>query len=137
MKITSAQLKKIIETVLLEEEEEADETEKLQDLTVEDSESQVKAVLTHIKGDQFKLTINDKEFNDPKKIADVVTKAYLDLADYTAKNPEDKSYRTNLTKIIEKTIQGGVEGLKNAKASRLVNWNSIVQKLGRGKDRNK
>lgn len=138
MKVTLRQLKRIIESSFDEKEDEKNRNsdDDFFPLTVTDEDSKVKAVLSLSSSGNLKLVINDREYSDPKKIAAVVTKAYLDLPAYISNNPDDKDYRQNLNKIINKTIDNGVEGLKDTKQNRLVVWNSIVQKLGRGKDRN-
>ena len=138
MKVTLSQLKMIIESSINEDPEASEnEDENIDPLTVEDKEKGVKAILSYLGNDRFKLVINDRELkDDPKKIAAVVTKAFLDLPSYTADNPADKDYRMNLNKIINKTIDNGVDGLKDVKQNRLVIWNSILQKIGRGKNRN-
>ena len=133
MKVTLNQLKRIIEASLHEEDQEA-EDQSIGTLEIEDQG--VKAVLTHKEGDSFELEINGKKVTDATAASSVAAKAFLDLADYTAKNPEDKVYREKVTKFVEKVIDGGVEKLNSTSKHGLsVRWNSIVDKFKRGKEK--
>lgn len=137
MKLTLSQLNRVIKEALRENKEEV-----INPLTVEDDSGKVKAVLTHTSDDKFELEVNGEKIQKSDMTSDksdlvaaIVGKAFFDLPEYVSNNPEDTGYVKNLHKIIEKTIEGGIESLKGTNASRLVSWNTLLTKSSRGVDR--